>query len=557
MDQWYLDYGEDSWRAIAYDYVENKDGKGLNTWSPDTQHAFKGVVDWLRQWACARTYGLGSKLPWDPHFLVESLSDSTIYMAYYTIAHWLHRDLFGREKGKANVGAEQMIDEVWDYVFCRTQLTDDIINKSGIPRETLEGMRREFEYFYPLDLRVSGKDLIPNHLTFFLYNHIALFPREYWPKSIRANGHLQLNGEKMSKSTGNFMTLDDVVKKYGADAARVALADAGDGITDSNFVEDVADNTILRFYTNKEWIEETIKDESLRTGELNSFQDALFDNEMNALVNEARKQYEETSYKLALKAAHYDFLNARDSYREACTAAGIPLHKDLVFKYIRLQALILTPIAPHWAEYIWQEVLKEPTSIQFAQFPEVPAANLSLSAAREYVKMTASSINSAEGAQLKKMAKGKQSDFDPKKPKKLTIFITDSFPSWQAKYLDLLKEVWDPATNTQKIDDKALNGRIGKMGEMKKAMPFVQALKKRLRDGEPADVVLNRKLAFDEKTTLLVSYKRSPHRYVQLKANSFQGNDPRSQEDSWLGVDPSDLRYGREQEGQRPHQQWR
>lgn len=36
---------------------------------------------------------------------------------------------------------------------------------------------------------------------------------------------------------------------------------------------------------------------------------------MNGLVNEARKQYEETSYKLALKAAHYDFLNSRDTYR--------------------------------------------------------------------------------------------------------------------------------------------------------------------------------------------------------------------------------------------------
>ncbi|KAK1754414.1 leucine--tRNA ligase, cytoplasmic [Echria macrotheca] len=503
MDQWYLDYGEDSWRAIAYDYVANKDGSGLNTWSPDTQHAFKGVIDWLRQWACARTYGLGSKLPWDPHFLVESLSDSTIYMAYYTIAHWLHTDLFGREKGRANITPEQMIDEVWDYVFCRTQLTDDIVKKSGIPKETLEGMRREFEYFYPLDLRVSGKDLIPNHLTFFLYNHIALFPREYWPRSVRANGHLQLNGEKMSKSTGNFMTLDEVVKKYGADAARVALADAGDGISDSNFVEDVADNTILRFYNNKEWIEEVIKDEQLRTGELNAFQDALFDNEMNALVNEAKKQYEETSYKLALKAAHYDFMNARDSYREACNAAGIPLHKDLVWKYIRLQALILTPIAPHWADYIWQEVLGEPRSIQFATFPVVPAADPALSAAREYVKTTSSNINSAESAQLKKMAKGKQSDFDPKKPKKLTIFITDSFPSWQAKYIDLLKEVWDPATNTQKIDDKELNGKIGKMGEMKKAMPFVQTLKKRLRDGEPADVVLARKLVFDESTTLL------------------------------------------------------
>jgi leucyl-tRNA synthetase len=134
----------------------------------------------------------------------------------------------------------------------------------------------------------------------------------------------------------------------------------------------------------------------------------------------------------------------------------------------------------------------------------VPAADPGVTAAREYVRQTSSNINSAESAQLKKMAKGRQSDFDPKKPKKLTIFTTESFPAWQTKYIELLKEVWDVKENKQKIDDKELNGRIGKMGEMKKAMPFVQALKKRLRDGEPAEAVLERKLAFDEKKTLVV-----------------------------------------------------
>lgn len=29
-----------------------------------------------------------------------------------------------------------------------------------------------------MDLRVSGKDLIPNHLTYSLYNHAAIFPEE-------------------------------------------------------------------------------------------------------------------------------------------------------------------------------------------------------------------------------------------------------------------------------------------------------------------------------------------------------------------------------------------
>lgn len=498
MDQWYLDYGEESWKNTALKWVGNADGKGLNTFTSETKNQFEGVLNWLNQWACARSFGLGSKLPWDPQFLVESLSDSTIYMAYYTVAHILHKDIFGREKGAGNISADQMKDEVWDYIFCRRDIGEDILSSSQIPKETLEAMRREFEYFYPLDLRVSGKDLIPNHLTFFLYIHLAIFPPEYWPRGIRANGHLTLNGEKMSKSTGNFMTLDDMLKKYGADATRIALADAGDGVADANFEEDVADNNVLRLFNLKEWCEEVVKDQdSLRTGEFNSFQDALFNNEMNSLVADAHKHFEATDYKLALKAGLYDFTNARDFYREACNSAGIKLHKDLALRYIELQALLLTVVAPHWSEYIWLEVLKKPETVQNALFPTVPATDASLTAAREYVRGTSSNINSAEQAQLKRKLKGKETAFDAKKPKKLSIFVTDKFPAWQEKYIDLLRDEWDQSANKFK-DEKALTAKIGKMGEMKKAMPFVQAFKRRLQAGEPAEKVLERKLAFDE-----------------------------------------------------------
>jgi len=62
----------------------------MNTYSLETRHGLEKTLAWLNQWACARTYGLGSELPWDRQFLVESLSDSTIYMSYYTIAHLLH-----------------------------------------------------------------------------------------------------------------------------------------------------------------------------------------------------------------------------------------------------------------------------------------------------------------------------------------------------------------------------------------------------------------------------------------------------------------------------------
>lgn len=223
----------------------------MNTYSPETRHAFEKTLDWLNQWACARTYGLGSRLPWDPQYLVESLSDSTIYMAYYTIAHLLHSKIDGSEVGPANIPAKDMTDEVWDYIF----LGKEYPSATSVPENTLQKLRNSFEYWYPLDIRVSGKDLINNHLTFFMYNHAAIFPEEYWPQGVRTNGHLMLNGEKMSKSTGNSMTLREGVEKFGADATRIALADAGDGMDDANFEENNADSAVLRLFTEREWCE--------------------------------------------------------------------------------------------------------------------------------------------------------------------------------------------------------------------------------------------------------------------------------------------------------------
>jgi leucyl-tRNA synthetase len=59
-----------------------------------------------------------------------------------------------------------------------------------------------------------------------------------------------------------------------------------------------------------------------------------------------------------LKASFFDLIQARDNYRVATLAADIGMHQSSVRKYIEFQAILLAPIAPHWADYIWQEVLK-------------------------------------------------------------------------------------------------------------------------------------------------------------------------------------------------------
>jgi leucyl-tRNA synthetase len=46
----------------------------------------------------AHVYVVGTKLPWDEQWLIESLSDSTIYMAYYTVAHLLQGETFDGSK---------------------------------------------------------------------------------------------------------------------------------------------------------------------------------------------------------------------------------------------------------------------------------------------------------------------------------------------------------------------------------------------------------------------------------------------------------------------------
>ncbi len=387
LGQWFLNYGENDpeWRQVVMDYV----GTDLETYTKEAKHQFEKNLEWLNRWACARTYGLGSRLPWDPKFLVESLSDSTIYQSYYTIAHLLHSDIFGSQRGLLDIRPEQMTDDVWDYIFCRQEMSQKLLEQSSIKKDDLQAMRREFEYWYPVDMRVSGKDLIPNHLTFNLYVHTAILAREHWPRSMRVNGHLLLNGEKMSKSNGNFLTLNDALKKYGADATRIALADAGDGIEDANFEETVANQVILRLYTLKEWCEETVKDPNLRITQPDSFWDDLFENEMYGLIHEARQNYEEyvtyrpllpmltfssTNYKLALKSTLYDFTGSRDFYREVVAAAGIRMNRDLILRYVEFQALLLTPIAPHWADYIWQEVLHK-ACLQTAQSHPFASAN--------------------------------------------------------------------------------------------------------------------------------------------------------------------------------------
>uniref|UniRef100_A0A8C6CNA5 Leucine--tRNA ligase, cytoplasmic n=1 Tax=Moschus moschiferus TaxID=68415 RepID=A0A8C6CNA5_MOSMO len=494
-DQWYLDYGEENWKKETSQCLKN-----LETYCEETRRNFEATLDWLQEHACSRTYGLGTRLPWDEQWLIESLSDSTIYMAFYTVAHLLQGgNLHGQAESPLGIRPQQMTKEVWDYIFFK----EAPFPKTQIPKEKLDQLKQEFEFWYPVDLRASGKDLIPNHLSYFLYNHVAMWPEECdkWPVAVRANGHLLLNSEKMSKSTGNFLTLSQAVDKYSADGMRLALADAGDTVEDANFVEAMADAGILRLYTWVEWVKEMVANwDSLRSGPANTFNDKVFASEMNAGIIKTDQNYEKMMFKEALKTGFFEFQAAKDKYRELAIEG---MHRDLVFRFIEVQTLLLAPFCPHLCEHIWT-LLGKPDSIMNASWPLAGPVDESLIRSSQYLMEVAHDLR----LRLKNYmmpAKGKKTDKQPpEKPSHCTIYVAKNYPSWQHITLSVLRNHFE--NNSGKLpDNKVIAGELGSLPElkkyMKKVMPFVAMIKENLEKMGPR--VLDLQLEFDEQAVLM------------------------------------------------------
>lgn len=494
-DQWYLDYGEENWKKQTSQCLKN-----LETYCEETRRNFEATLDWLQEHACSRTYGLGTRLPWDEQWLIESLSDSTIYMAFYTVAHLLQGgNLRGQAESPLGIRPQQMTKEVWDYIFFK----EAPFPKTQIPKEKLDQLKQEFVFWYPVDLRASGKDLIPNHLSYFLYNHVAMWPEECdkWPVAVRANGHLLLNSEKMSKSTGNFLTLSQAVDKYSADGMRLALADAGDTVEDANFVEAMADAGILRLYTWVEWVKEMVANwDSLRSGPANTFNDKVFASEMNAGIIKTDQNYEKMMFKEALKTGFFEFQAAKDKYRELAIEG---MHRDLVFRFIEVQTLLLAPFCPHLCEHIWT-LLGKPDSIMTASWPLAGPVDESLIRSSQYLMEVAHDLR----LRLKNYmmpAKGKKTDKQPpEKPSHCTIYVAKNYPSWQHITLSVLRNHFE--NNSGKLpDNKVIAGELGSLPElkkyMKKVMPFVAMIKENLEKMGPR--VLDLQLEFDEQAVLM------------------------------------------------------
>ena len=88
-DQWYINYADENWKKRVLEHVEKNFWTNSETLHKDLIY----TINWLREWGCSRSFGLGTKLPFDEQYLIESLSDSTIYYAFYTVIHLLQGNI--------------------------------------------------------------------------------------------------------------------------------------------------------------------------------------------------------------------------------------------------------------------------------------------------------------------------------------------------------------------------------------------------------------------------------------------------------------------------------
>ena len=73
---------------------------------------------------------------------------------------------------------------------------------------------------------------------------------------------------------------------------------------------------------------------------------------MNLKIRETDDHYNKMLFKEALRTGFFELQASRDKYRELTLLEG--MHRDLILKFIEVQALLMSPICPHVAEHVWE-----------------------------------------------------------------------------------------------------------------------------------------------------------------------------------------------------------
>ena len=348
QDTWFLRYNDEEWQAKAHEAVDQ-----LTAIPENTREQYDHTIDWLEEWPCIRNYGLGTRLPWDEDFVIEPLSDSTIYMAYYTIAHRIE-----------DVPVEDLTPEFFDALFYGADAVEDP------PEQALE-LREEWDHWYPVDFRCSANDLIQNHLTFFLYHHAELFDPDNWPEGITIMGMGLLEGEKMSSSKGHVVLPSKAIEEYGADTVRFFLLNSAEPWQDYDWRDDLVGSTrdqLERFWNrSQEVIDFEVPEERPELEHV----DRWLLSQLQGTIETATDAMERFETRTASQTVFYNFEEHLKWYRRRADLSREGA-KWTLQEVLRTRLRLLAPFVPFMANELHEQLTGEPA--EEADWPEADPA---------------------------------------------------------------------------------------------------------------------------------------------------------------------------------------
>ncbi len=335
-DQWFIDYSPKWWKEKGHKLVEQ-----MFFYPPKYKNIMHGIIDWLEKRPCARKRGLGTRFPWNKEWIIESLSDSTIYMAFYTIAHII-RD--------QSIEPEKLTEDFFDFVFLGKGNIQEVSEKTGIRKNILERMRKEFEYWYPNDQRHTSPPHLSNHLAFFIMHHAAIFPEKHWPRAITLNGLMIREGAKISKSKGNAIPLAHVADKYGVDLFRLYCAVNADLESVMDWREKELASLKKRFN-----LFVSIVEDSLNVTESETLlpMDRWLLSRFYRLLKDSIQNYDSLKIRDAMLNMLFHFVNDIKKYEKR---VGSERRKSVIRKVLEDWLLILSPVMPHICEEYWHRL---------------------------------------------------------------------------------------------------------------------------------------------------------------------------------------------------------
>ena len=332
----------------------------------------------------------------------------------------------------------------------------EIANKIKITKEKLEEIRKDFLYFYPVDARHSGRDLVPNHLTFFVLNHVALFPEENWPQEIVVNGSVLMGGKKMSKSMGNIIPLREAVRKYGADPIRLTILISAELLQDADFNAEAINGI-------KNKLESMYEDcNKIKAEEISELEpeDKWILSMLQNLASNVSESMDKIRLREALHHILYDFDSELQWYLKRTKSKQRTNISGILHKIFSNRILMLSPFAPHMAEEIWEKLGNTELASKSAWPSSVGIEFDPTSIQTEtLLKSIIDDINN-----ILKVTKIS--------PKKITIYTADK---WKSKaYSLILRNVLDGETNIGTIIKSLIANK--ETEEIKKDPDFVKKI---------------------------------------------------------------------------------